>query len=319
MNYRVGQRVRWLHESGEGVISSLIDKRTVEVDFGDGFPMDVDIDEIIPVDQTEGIYLSRDDEKAKPAEPTPRVMGTRLFVVSLGVVKEGSGYSFFVINPEPTEVLFGCYVRRKGKLEGIASGKVASNDFTQVLFLSEQNLLEIKGFYFQFLNYVNGVGHPHQPFAYDLPWSRTQLAEPAAPVAWMGVSGWTFPLRQDRFTQDVNKTPESEFIRIRQTEQTVVKPEPIVDLHIEELTRDFQRLTPNEMLRIQVQHMEKSLSDALTQGHDSMIFIHGVGLGVLKQKLLEYTRRLDSVAKTEPGDPLRFGQGATRVVFKAKT
>ena len=102
MNYRVGQRVRWLHESGEGVISSLIDKRTVEVDFGDGFPMDVDIDEIIPVDQTEGIYLSRDDEKAKPAEPTPRVMGTRLFVVSLGVVKEGSGYSFFVINPEPT-------------------------------------------------------------------------------------------------------------------------------------------------------------------------------------------------------------------------
>ena len=43
MRYRIGQKVRLLHDSGEGVIISLIDKYHVEVDLGDDFPIDVHI------------------------------------------------------------------------------------------------------------------------------------------------------------------------------------------------------------------------------------------------------------------------------------
>lgn len=319
MGLRVGQRVRWLHESGEGIITALLDKKQVEVDFGDGMPMEVDIDEVIPIDQTEGVYLTRKEDTARPpVEETPKVLGSRMFVVSLAVVKEGIGYSFYLMNPEPTDLVYTCYLKRKSKLEGIAVGRLARNDYTQLFQLGTAETQEIKGVYFQFINFVTGQGHPHQPFSFDLPWAKNQLTEIPIGIPWLESQGWTFPLRQDRFTQDVEKTPESDFIRIRQTDQPVTRPEPIIDLHIEELNKDFLKLQPAEILQIQLRTMEKAVSDAWAHAHPSMIIIHGVGQGILKQKTMEHLKALSFIFKTEPGDPARFGQGASRVIFKEK-
>ena len=70
MDFRVGQRVRLLHESGEGVIVRLIDKKTVEVDMGDDFPIDVAVDELILIDQAERRYMGgkADEDEKQDAE-----------------------------------------------------------------------------------------------------------------------------------------------------------------------------------------------------------------------------------------------------------
>ena len=66
---RVGQRVRFLHDSGEGVISGLVDKQHVEVDMGDDFPMEVHISEVIPVAEEETIC--KPEETATSTAPPP--------------------------------------------------------------------------------------------------------------------------------------------------------------------------------------------------------------------------------------------------------
>ena len=63
MKFRVGQRVRMLHESGEGVVTKLIDKKHVEVDLGDDFPIDMHVDELIPIDRSEQTYLTPEEEE----------------------------------------------------------------------------------------------------------------------------------------------------------------------------------------------------------------------------------------------------------------
>ena len=83
MNYRIGQRVRLLHASGEGVIVALIDKKTVEVDMGDDFPVDVNVDEIIPIDRAEAFYLGDEETTPEPEKKTNSLKTTGTLGISL--------------------------------------------------------------------------------------------------------------------------------------------------------------------------------------------------------------------------------------------
>ncbi|MDO5760210.1 MAG: DUF2027 domain-containing protein, partial [Bacteroidota bacterium] len=65
------------------------------------------------------------------------------------------------------------------------------------------------------------------------------------------------------------------------------KNEAEVDLHIEELTEEESRLQPFEKLNLQMNYFKKCLEEAIQRNFDKIIFIHGVGQGVLKKNIEE--------------------------------
>jgi hypothetical protein len=85
-----------------------------------------------------------------------------------------------------------------------------------------------------------------------------------------------------------------------------------VDLHIEELVDDETNLTPNDMLNIQMDYFKKCLNEAIERHLDKIIFIHGVGQGTLKDKILN---ELDSYSFIHyfPASMQKYGIGATEV------
>lgn len=85
-----------------------------------------------------------------------------------------------------------------------------------------------------------------------------------------------------------------------------------VDLHIGELVEDYYLLEPEQMLRIQLNHAERCLNEAIIQGLKKVIFIHGIGQGVLKNELKKMLDKYDNLHYFD-ASIMKYGAGATEV------
>jgi hypothetical protein len=89
-------------------------------------------------------------------------------------------------------------------------------------------------------------------------------------------------------------------------------PIPLIDLHIQELLEDYGHLTNSQILRIQVNHLQKFLRQAMQRKSSRIIIIHGVGKGVLKEAVCEELDKLDN-AQYFDASYRDYGKGATEV------
>ncbi|MBR1769600.1 MAG: DUF2027 domain-containing protein, partial [Bacteroidales bacterium] len=87
-----------------------------------------------------------------------------------------------------------------------------------------------------------------------------------------------------------------------------------VDLHIEELTEDDSKMQPFEKLTLQMEHFNKCLDEAIKRNLDKIVFIHGVGQGVLKKNIEEELNKY-SFIHYFPASMQKYGVGATEVII----
>ena len=321
MQLYVGQKVRSLHHRGEGVVTALIDSHTVEVEFGDDFPFDMDVRDVIPVDPTEVSYYGGTPEAPAPArDPNnrrPMALGTALLDVSLLMApRDNDRYELFIANPEPTLILFTCYLREKNRYQGLASGMLASGDVRHLADLSGAELDRTRSLYVQALPFVEGKGHPHSPLLTELDWNRGRIKVPPRHLEALGEPAWVFSLRKDVMKQAVEDLARSEFLRITREDQPKKAEEIEVDLHMEELVDEPEKVIPAEALRLQMEAVARALSDALVRHAESLILIHGVGEGKLKKEIHDLLRRTPHVRSFEAADSRKYGSGATKVTFQ---
>lgn len=90
-----------------------------------------------------------------------------------------------------------------------------------------------------------------------------------------------------------------------------------VDLHIESLIENTRGLTNFEILNKQLETAHQQLYFARSKRIKRVVFIHGVGEGVLKSELETLLRRHDDL-DFYPADVREYGYGATEVYFFEK-
>jgi hypothetical protein len=89
-----------------------------------------------------------------------------------------------------------------------------------------------------------------------------------------------------------------------------------LDLHIEKLTDDHSTLSNFEKLALQLQTLEKYLDLAIAHHQASMIVIHGVGSGKLRDEIHEILRLRRDVKSFVNRYHPAYGYGATEVFFQ---
>ena len=89
-----------------------------------------------------------------------------------------------------------------------------------------------------------------------------------------------------------------------------------LDLHIEKLTTDYDHLSSFEKLSLQLQTLEKYLDLAVAHHLASMIVIHGVGTGKLRDEIHEILRMRRDVKSFVNRYHPAYGYGATEVFFE---
>ena len=132
----------------------------------------------------------------------------------------------------------------------------------------------------------------------------------------------TNALRQNIFKnnsiQSVVSEKESKK-RIQVTKKPKERYEPTfeVDLHIHHLTKSSRGMSNHEMLTLQLDTARRQLEFAINKRMQKMVFIHGVGEGVLKIEL-EYLLGRYNVKYYE-ANYQKYGLGATEVYIYQNT
>ncbi|WP_296386860.1 Smr/MutS family protein [Winogradskyella sp.] len=85
-----------------------------------------------------------------------------------------------------------------------------------------------------------------------------------------------------------------------------------VDLHIHHLTESTRNMTNYDMLNLQLNTARRQLEFAIRKRIPKIVFIHGVGEGVLRQELETLFGRYNNV-KFYDADYKTYGLGATEV------
>jgi len=90
----------------------------------------------------------------------------------------------------------------------------------------------------------------------------------------------------------------------------------VIDLHIEKLTDDWKRLSNYEIISLQLKTFEKYYQLALVHHQPSMIVIHGVGEGVLRDEIHDILRLKREVKSFVNQYHPNYGYGATEIFFQ---
>ncbi|MBT7652636.1 MAG: hypothetical protein HN563_04910 [Flavobacteriales bacterium] len=113
----------------------------------------------------------------------------------------------------------------------------------------------------------------------------------------------------------IQKDFEIKYANVRATNQQRRGEHMVIDLHIHELIDDQSGLQDRTKLDIQLNHFERMMRIAGEQRIKRVIFIHGVGQGVLRHQIRS---RLDSYypdCTVRDGNPREYGAGATEVIL----
>jgi dsDNA-specific endonuclease/ATPase MutS2 len=98
--------------------------------------------------------------------------------------------------------------------------------------------------------------------------------------------------------------------RIKPKERS--QPPMVVDLHINQLIPKTRGLDNYEMLTIQLDTAKRQLDFAISKRIPKVVFIHGVGEGVLRTELEYLFNRYENL-KFYDADYQKYGRGATEV------
>lgn len=90
----------------------------------------------------------------------------------------------------------------------------------------------------------------------------------------------------------------------------------VIDLHIEKLTDDYRRMSNYEIVSLQLKTFEKYYHLAVAHHQPSLIVIHGVGEGVLRDEIHDILRLKKEVKSFVNQYHPNFGYGATEIFFQ---
>ncbi len=122
------------------------------------------------------------------------------------------------------------------------------------------------------------------------------------------ISVTNYEVAQVKKEKEAAKKPKYQTVKPK--ERNIPKME--VDLHIHQLVKFSKGLSNYEILNMQLETAKRQLEFAIRKRIQKVVFIHGVGEGILKEELNYLFKRYENV-KYYDADYQKYGMGATEV------
>lgn len=106
------------------------------------------------------------------------------------------------------------------------------------------------------------------------------------------------------------ETKKRKSVKVKPKER--FQPTMEVDLHIHQLVKSYGNMSKHEILTLQLETAKRQLEFAMRKRIQKLVFIHGVGEGVLKLELEYLFKRYDNI-KFYDANYQKYGLGATEV------
>lgn len=331
---KIGDRVRLLSGREEGFITQIIDQLQIEVEIDEGFR--------IPVLRSEVAIVQKDEERyfkgAKPAQIEPIAPPSLTILAQSRAVGEGVFLAFvpfndkllslYLINHTPHELLFTFGEQQGQNFFGIQAGKIEGQKVQKVHLLPLEDFKNWKPLYAQVIFFKQTLHEPQLPLHFLLTFNASFFkTKRIAPL--LNKEAFLYALDSRYKLPDPVEAPalrpvEAEKLReimmerkaVFEKEFEIELPAREIDLHIEALTPHYDIMTPEAILKMQLDHFERMFDRAIASGMEKITFIHGVGAGVLRAEIQRRVSRNPYVRYYEDSHRDKFGYGATTITFK---
>jgi len=351
MKFKIGDKVKFIDEMGGGVVTAIIDTRLVKIKTDDGFEMPVMSSNLMPD------YRSMPEEEQKrqaiPA-PIPVQEEEELEFISeinpwCNVKEEKGVYLAFepheqqwlltgdmdvvLLNNTSYDLLFSLFLQRNNITEGVDFNSVPANSKIVIDTISREDVEQWTSGYLQLLFHSDLPKKVYLPVhsVIDIKTGRffkegsyranTMLSGKAIIVTVITQSAMVVVSdnEADRKSDIIIEQSKVKTVRKEQLidKYKTAQREAVVDLHIGELIDNILGLSSLDMLKIQIDTFKKVLENAIVNDYHKVVFIHGVGNGVLKNAIIKELDDYEGV-ENRMASITKFGVGAIDVVIKLK-
>tara|TARA_Y100001934_G_scaffold283632_2_gene405005 strand:- start:2551 stop:3564 length:1014 start_codon:yes stop_codon:yes gene_type:complete len=336
MSFQLGDKVSFLNEALDGIVSKIIDNKMVEVTTKDGFG--------IPVLITELVKIGGNSEFLPKEEILSQNKKENTLQLQIKSNLENKPYLCFVrnsLNDKELYILnntgysqfFVLRIQKAGEWVLIYSGKVSKRSY---VFVGAYLDKELDGFRKVIVDTISvdfslkmhfapksiEVKIKTAKFFKDSSYTEIPILEKDAIL--IDVSGET--IKEVEMHQEIKKPVE--FL----TKKKVLKSPKVVgkielkqekrnrsrgelDLHIENLGVPFKGKSNGQIVQIQLDAARDFIDKCILSGKRELILVHGVGNGTLKKEVHKLLKSYYGI-RFEQGDARKYGEGATLVHLK---
>lgn len=298
--FKVGEKVRMLHDIHEGVVLKIRDRGIIEIETSDGF--------VLPVLERELVKI----HGMETPEPTSPLKMKQVKAVSkarfgMGVEKISlDRYRLHIINETDEKYIGILNFRNAGIFKNHTTFKVDAQESIQILGQFEMANFELwNRIQLQLLPF-NEEREKKKYIESSIVLKAHKLLDNQDLIPILKKAGFytELTLVEDEPQPDEN----SEKISRNQP-----LTELIVDLHADKLGLKTETL---DFLDIQYKEFLKAFDRCVHEEIPKLIVVHGLGKGILKNTIHQFLSGNDQINHFRDAQKEKFGYGATEIIFK---
>lgn len=341
MNFKTGDRVKFLNDVGGGVLTAFLDKKKAMVRTIDGFEIPVMIAELVPdtgnfmpneIPEDPGnAQETKSPPEKKPVPETSKVINNDEELCFAILPKQQSSDLFaYLINNSSYHIHYVITMHPDEDTLLFDQGSMDSRTQMKIRKFLPENLNHIIRFDIQILFYKEGFFISREPV------SLAVFMNPSEVYSGKGLSNNDYFDRKALIFSIVNFNKKNSFtysggmdvtdlLKENQSKEKPENPsreekksanEPAeVDLHIEEITENFSGLSNSEILDLQMSRFKIALDTAVIHKSKRIVFIHGVGNGKLKFTIRKALDDKYPDLQYQDASFKEYGYGATMVII----
>jgi hypothetical protein len=315
--FNPGDKVEFIDDSQEGVVISVIDQTTVLVSIEDGLEIPVKKNQLIRISKASSQSKSLTDkyagleQKLKPKKTSPDQL-KHIFLAITGGSEEALK-KLYLVNDSPWTLYFTVFSEKNGSFTGISNGKIEDGGFQIITSLNSNDVEKNADFHLYILRYIDDTPETLPPLSFNLKVHQKMFLKETHHVEILDKRCIIYEVYSSKKKKEklIVATPEK-----KQEVKKVKKPEDVVDLHIEKINQNHSIMSRNEIFDFQYNHFLNSLEKAIAFNYEKIVFVHGIGVQTLKNKIIDHLKTNKNVKSFKDAEIRKFGYGATEVLLK---
>ena len=348
MQFHKGDKVRFLNETGSGVVIKVMSKEMVMVEVEDGFEYPYPANQLVhsepqivaakvASDKGQGTSVNSEEQKSSPNSPllTPNYPdGIYLaFIPKHQQFPSAGEIELVFYNHSDYDIFYTLSLKDGRDWTCIQSGALGPRRQVKIDTLTPQAIDEWGTVKTDLIFFSEDSYEHRQPISDQLRLKGVKFFKDATYTDDLLVGKRAYVSEIEILEANVISESEKPFINnedlkrmmeAKEKNMTGKKTsvphlknqamEKEVDLHIEELLDNWSGMTNAQLIDVQLRKMQKELDDAIGNHYQRIVFIHGVGNGRLKTEVRRILSGYKGI-RFHDASLQRYGFGATEVLL----
>lgn len=323
----IGDKVRLLRGHEEGVITRFLDKGLIEIEIEDGFQIPVMKNEVVVIAREEGQYFKREEKPLQPEIPAlaKEEIKTRQGVYFAFLPVNDRQLALYIINTTDFDLPYVVGEEQAHNFKGVSSGVLQKQSNIKLGEVLVNEFEQWPSWVLQLLYFRNGYYTLRQPLVRKFRFKASTFFKSKRQAPLLNKPSFLFKVDETGLAEggkpiDTKQIKERMLSNVEEQEKArllkLERPPQEVDLHIEKLSNNFDKMNNREMLELQLRVFEEKLDSAIATGMEEITFVHGVGNGILRSAIHKKLSQMKSIKYFQDAQHKKFGYGATLVRIK---